>query len=1156
MFCGQCGSENREGRRFCTSCGSPLDAPCPNCGAILDPTDAFCGDCGTPNPASAARSTPPTDRITQVPVAERRLVSVLFVDLVGFTNYSEGRDAEDVRLLLSDYFENAEEIVRLYGGVVEKFIGDAVMAVWGTPVAREDDTERAVRAAVELVESVNALGRKLGVDLKARAGIYTGEAAVNLAAKGQGMVAGDMVNTASRLQSAADPGAIVVDRVTFLGARDAVAFDSLGDLALRGKDEPVEAWRVLRVVAGRKGFRPADALEPAFTGRDEEFRLIKDLLHATSRERKPRLASLVGIAGIGKSRLVWELYKYIDGLSETIRWHEGRSPAYGEGVAFWALSEMVRMRAEIAETDDDDQAVAKLDACIADYVHEADERDWLKPFLAHLLGLPGAVEADRAQLFAAWRTFFERVAERETAILVFEDLHWADSGLIDFIEHLMAWARNSPILIVTLGRPELLDRRPTWGAGQRNFVSIHLEPLDDDDMTIVLKSLAGELPAPIRSEIIERAEGVPLYAVEMVRMLIDRGDLVDRDDAFAWVGETEHIDVPDSLHALIASRLDVLDTPDRLLVQDASVLGKTFTVESLEAVTNLSRPELEPRLSDLVRREVLTVDTDPRSPERGQYGFVQSLIREVAYQTLSNENRKDRHLAAAEFFASTNEADLIDVTANHYLEAYKNARAGEEASALAERALAALREAAERAMSLGSWVQAQALLEKAVPLASTDADRGAVLYAAGKAAMAASATEAAIEHLRSAIELLRSAGDNDLLAQAQWRMATAYFNVSRLDDAEETLLAAIDELEDPSTSAGAASLYAELGRIYVFKGDYEKSQTYVDRAMVPAEMHEQVVVIAEALLTRAVASIYQGRTHEADALMRGALDLAEQHGLVAPQLRALINRCANQLVIDPATAVETAQRGLEIARRIGSIDALIYLAGNALEGLLQLGEWQRFRELSAEIEDLPEHVSTFVALPPRVLFDAFRGETEDADRRFAEYASRVTESATVEDQRMVSALRVALAFLRGDLSGAVASADVAQVFDIFTDTFGFIGRAALWSHDVETADHVLDYESRSTVRNPWQRCRTKTLEAGIAAITDRRDEAIRLYREALDEWDALGIHLGRAFCQMDMALLVGGPEAEDAAREAEAFFAEAGNSYLVERLRAASVSVA
>ncbi|HLN06829.1 MAG TPA: adenylate/guanylate cyclase domain-containing protein, partial [Acidimicrobiales bacterium] len=311
------------------------------------------------------------------PVSERRLCSVLFVDLVGFTPLAEKRDPEEIRDLLSLYFERAQAIIGHYGGTVEKFIGDAVMAVWGAPIANEDDAERSVRAALEVVASVTELGSESDVELSARAGVVTGEVAITIGKVAEGMVLGDTVNSASRVQSVAPPGAVLVDESTWRAASGAIAFAEVGRLQLKGKEEVVQAWRALRVVAQRKGVGRSERLEPPFVGRDEELRLVKDLLHATAREQRARLVSVTGIPGIGKSRLAWEFLKYVDGLAETVYWHQGRSPAYGEGITFWALGEMVRMRARINESEDAASSRSKLSAAVLEFVSDPDERRWI-----------------------------------------------------------------------------------------------------------------------------------------------------------------------------------------------------------------------------------------------------------------------------------------------------------------------------------------------------------------------------------------------------------------------------------------------------------------------------------------------------------------------------------------------------------------------------------------------------------------------------------------------------------------------------------------------------------------------------------------------------------------------------------------------------------
>ena len=682
MVCAACGAQNEAGRKFCGECGSRLVASCPACGASNQQGVRFCGECGTALAAAepVARATPPPTAPPPAPVevstlvapaaAERRIVSVLFADLVGFTALSEDRDPEATRELLTRYFEVARDVIGRYGGAVEKFIGDAVMAVWGAPVAHEDDAERAVRAALELVGAVRALGDRPESPLQLRAGVLTGEAAVTVGAEGQGMVAGDLVNTASRLQSVAPPNTVLVGEATYRAASGAIAFEPAGEQLLKGRAAPVPAWRAIRVVAMVGGAGRADRLEPPFVGRDAELSLVKQLLHATGRERRPRLISITGQAGVGKSRLVWEFHKYIDGIREGINWHHGRSPAYGEGITFWALGEMVRKRAGLRETDDAATTRSQIAATLQRYVPIEGERRWIEPRLLQLLGVEEGPGGEREELFAAWRTFFERISEVDTTVLVFEDLQWADSGLIDFINHVLEWSRSHPILIVTLARPELLDRRPDWGAGRRNFMSLSLEPLADADMRELLARLVPGLPAAASAAILARAGGVPLYAVETVRMLLGQGRLEEHDGAYRPVGDIGRLDVPESLHALIAARLDGLDGPDRALLQDAAVLGQTFSLPALSALTGQSSQAMESRLRDLIRQDLVTLDVDPRSPERGQYGFVQELVREVAYGTLARRDRRARHLAAARYFEALGDEELVGVLATHYRDAY------------------------------------------------------------------------------------------------------------------------------------------------------------------------------------------------------------------------------------------------------------------------------------------------------------------------------------------------------------------------------------------------------------------------------------------------------------------------------------------------------
>ncbi len=464
-------------------------------------------------------------------------MSVVFVDLVGFTTWSEAREPDVVRELLSGYFDRARTVVGRYGGEVEKFIGDAVMAVWGARVASEDDAERAVRAALELVSEVEEYGEDAGVvGLQARAGVVTGQVA-SWSSPGEGLVTGDRVNTAARVQAAAQPGEVLVDEATRVAAQAAIAFEPAGSHQVKGKAEPLVLARALRVVAGVSGSQRVDGLEAGLVGRARELALVKELFHATQESGRARLVLVSGVAGVGKSRLGWEFEKYADGLSAALWWHRGRCLSYGDGVAFWALAEMVRQRFDIAQNESTGSVVRKLAEQLPRWVPDEAERDFVFPRLGALLGA-GEAELSREELFAGWRLFLERMAASQPVVLVIEDLHWADTGLLDFIEYLLEWSADVPIFVLALSRPELAERRPGWLADRRNATSIQLDPLDNDAVGVLLDGLVPAMPAGARSRIVDRSEGVPLYAVETVRSLIDRDLVVPRDGAYTLAGDT------------------------------------------------------------------------------------------------------------------------------------------------------------------------------------------------------------------------------------------------------------------------------------------------------------------------------------------------------------------------------------------------------------------------------------------------------------------------------------------------------------------------------------------------------------------------------------------------------------------------------------------
>jgi len=819
MICSNCGTENRDEAKFCDGCGATLARTCPSCGSVVRPQAKFCDECGSALDGSprTVESRAAPGRPVEVPRGtERRLVSVLFADLVGFTTLSEARDSEEVRDLLSRYFDTCRTVIARYGGVVEKFIGDAVMAVWGAPVTMEDDAERAVRAAMDLTEAVSGLGESVGAPgLRARAGVLTGEATVNLGATGEGMVAGDMVNTASRIQSAAEPGQVYVGETTRRVTEASIAYEDAGARELKGKAEPVQLWRALRVVAGVAGALKSEGLEAPFVGRDRELRVIKDLFHASVEERRAHLVSVVGIGGIGKSRLGWEFYKYMDGLADLYRWHRGRCLAYGEGVAYWALAVMVRGRADIVEGEDAESAKAKLRATVERYVPDPEERRWVEPRLSHLLGLEERAARDREDLFAGWRLFFERLAEGRPVVMAFEDCQWADSSLLDFIDYLLEWSRSHPIFVIAMGRPELLDRRPGWGTG-RSSTSLYLEPLPPEAMQELLEGLVPGLPPDVRDSILSRAEGVPLYAVETVRMLLDRGLLAPDGAAYKLTGPIESLEVPATLHALIAARLDGLTAEERKLVQDASVLGKTFTRGAISALTNLDASTLDATLASLTRKELLGIQADPRSPERGQYGFLQDLTRRVAYETLSKRDRKARHVAAGAYLEDAwrnEEEEIVEVVAAHYVQAHDLDPDADDAPAIKKKAEQMLARAGERAASLAASREAETYFVQAAALAGDAASRGHLLERAGQMARNAAHFESARTHFQEAITILEGEDLASDVAEVSALLGEIYYQEGKLEEGIERMERAYQTLATHTADEAFARLAAQPGRL-------------------------------------------------------------------------------------------------------------------------------------------------------------------------------------------------------------------------------------------------------------------------------------------------------------------------------------------------------
>jgi class 3 adenylate cyclase/tetratricopeptide (TPR) repeat protein len=969
-----------------------LSRICPNCSAENEAGTRYCGQCGT----SLGETAQP-----RAVTSERRLVTVLFADLTGWTTFAEGRDPEEVRDFQATYYDQSRRVMLRFGGVIEKFVGDAVMAVWGAEVGNEDDAERAIRAGFELVDIVAKLSADVGApDLALRVGIHTGEAAVGPSDDHMGFVTGDLVNTASRLESVADPGMILVGEATQQAARKSIAFEPVGPQTLKGKTIPVPAWRATRVVSERRGRGRVEALEPPFVGRGDELRLLKDLLETVGQESRARLVSLVGEAGIGKSRLVWEFLKYIDGLVATVYWHEGRSPAYGDGVTLWAIAEMIKARAGIVDGDEAEVVARRLDEALETYIADPSDRSWIRPRLAAVLG-EGEAPGDRAELDAAVRAFFEGVSEQGTTVLVFEDLHWADSALVDFVEELTDWWRARPILVITMARPDLLDLRPSWGTSRQGVISITLGPLSDGQMADLVHGAVPGLPEQAGAVIVERAAGVPLYAVELLRGLLAQGELVGEAGDYRVVGDLTRMVVPESLQAVIGARLDRLDAEDRALIQDAAVLGQSFTLSALGALTGQDHEQLETRLHGLTRRELVEPVRDSRSPERGQYRFIQGLIRDVALGRLSRDSRRSRHLAAAEHLESKEDPELAGIVANHYLEALDASPSGEPRDLIRGRALDSMSQAAARAADLKSHQQVLSICETALGIAESDEERAPfwekMILAAGRMANVLEAER----YAQSAMAYFASIGDTASLNRVTSSLALQLTDNNQPDRAVELLAPLVegDVASDPDL-ARAAALYSRGLMLSLRLADAPEA---MEKALLAVETLGLVPETVDALITKGTMLGQVGRLTEARIILEGAIALAEEHDLGPSMTRGQNNLGYTMVGIDAATARASAEAAFRISQRLGDRSILLFQAAQMAGLLVASGEFEKAEEvLSNPIVGDPPPAARASFATTELIMASWRGDVEAVDRLHAEVQSLM---AVIDDPQVIAYTR-------------------------------------------------------------------------------------------------------------------------------------------------------
>jgi class 3 adenylate cyclase/predicted ATPase len=967
----------------------------------------------------------------QQALAERRVCSVLFCDVVGFTPLSEARDPEAVRELLSQYFGVARLIIGRYGGVVEKFIGDAVMAVWGTPVATEDDAERAVRAALDLVAAVAELGTEARVPgLAARAGVVTGEVAVTLGAVGEGMVAGDAVNTAARVQSAADPGQVLTDGPTYRLAGSAIGFADAGERPLKGKTEPQHLWRATRVMSAVGGAQRVDGLEAQLTGRDAELRTVKDLFHAAAERRVPRLVLVSGPAGVGKSRLGWEFEKYADGVAAEVWWHRGRCLSYGEGVAFWALAEIVRQRLGIAEEDPAETAAVKLADGLNQLVPDPGERPYIGARLGRLLGVAwggeGAAALGQEELFAGWRLFLERLAAVQPVVLLIEDAQHADSALLDFLDHLIDWVRELPVYVLVFARPELSQSRPGFGSG-RNRSMLTLDPLDAVSMDKLVDALVPGMPPATRLAITSQAQGIPLFAVETVRSLIDQDIVQPVEGVYRLTGDIGELTVPSSLRALLAARLDALAPGMRRLVADAAVLGSSFPAEALTAVSGQDESAVRAALAELLRREVLIVSADPLSPERGSYQFAQEMLRQVAYDTLSRRDRKSRHLTVAAHLRTVFPGDgeeVADVIARHYLDALTAVPEDPDTTRIRGQAVTALIRAAERAERTGAPGRAAASYAAAAELSGAELSGGRITAGtlwerAAQAALADASYATAVEHADRARDHHVRHGEERAAARAGVIAGRALRNAGRHTNARQRLTTALAVLRlDPDADTVAA--LEELAVLEVFADGPDADRLTTEVLVLGQDLDVDTSRLIGLFLARGIRLCTVGRLPEGRAYFRESARLATEIGDSRALGRTLLNLADALTVTDPAAAEEAARTAVEHLRRVGDRAYLGSAVENLVGALLLLGEWDAAEAELSRTMDADGLTDQYLA-GRRGLLSALRGDVSTAESMLTELqGARASEDA--QDKALFSMVAAFTAAARREPQNALSHA--------------------------------------------------------------------------------------------------------------------------------------
>jgi predicted ATPase/class 3 adenylate cyclase len=1000
VSCPSCGTENPERARFCMSCGASLQRTCPSCGAEAPPGAKFCIECGAglqaeaaapaPTPVRPIRTAEPAEALPE----ERRQVSVLFADLSGYTAFAEGMDPEAVKTLLDRALRQLGSEVERFGGSIDKYIGDNVMGVFGAPVAHEDDPERAVRAGLAMQEAMEAINERVsaseGVQFELRVGINSGEVIAGQVGDGYTVI-GDPVNVASRLQAAAQPGSVTVGVGTFRATRGTISYEELEPLDLKGKAEPVPAWEA-KAVAGVAAHRPRPRTAAPLIGREEESALLLSLAERVQREGRAHLVTVIGQAGVGKSRLLRELNARLDGLERGPQLRIGECPPYGAGISYWALGEVLRAELGIAADDPPAESWRMLRQGVEERLEEAGAEEpveRISALIGVLLGIEPpegapALESEdpqrmRESLFSAVRALLEAMSVRRPLVLAIEDIHWADEGMLDLIEHLARWVRG-PLLIVCLARDELLDRRADWGGGRRNATSISLEPLSDAETEELVEALYGEREGDgsLVSRVAERAGGNPLFAEEIVNRLLEEG--ADPDA------------LPESVHAVLAARLDSLKPFERRLLQHASVVGQNFWEGVLVGTAGGERLSVSEALSALEDKDLVIASAASRLAGEREYAFKHALIRDVAYGMLPKAIRCRKHFEVGGFIEE---------------------RAGERG----EGAVALVAEHYGRAAILGAEAglepdELRGMNEKALRF----------LEAAGDAAASLYSNQEALGHYRGARDL-NGHLDEDPRSRIGEKMGDIALRLGRVDEAVAVWEQCLDYHRRQEDLARVGDLHRKIGAGLWDKGDREASIAHYQKGIDLLKDGPPCIELVR--LYEEAASLYM---HTGDNMLaiyasEKALRLAERLGEAAAASRAhgIFGRVFGRIG-DLEKARENLERSVELARETEGPEAVRALL--TLGYHLEVSEadydgagaaYHEALDLATEVGDLPAQVELHAALAQLA---TYRGDWAEVERETEASASLADREGLLGKLCFPLVMRGVLRWRAGDWADA------------------------------------------------------------------------------------------------------------------------------------------